>query len=163
MIESAAQAENGDRHNPPIFFEFPKEKEEIETHVKMMQLRLWEFIEMAVTSEDNANQSWQTKYRRHNRQKYLVTRWLKDYKLPQDAAIRITRFGARKMDEDNLSSSVKYVKDAVANMIFPGLAPGRADGSKTLYWYYHQVTGPKQPKGVKIEIFSKERVEKKSA
>lgn len=50
----------------------------------------------------------------------------------------MTRIGKRKMDFDNLVSSLKYVRDAIADFIFPGLPPGRADDHPLLFWEYRQ-------------------------
>lgn len=47
-------------------------------------------------------------------------------KLP--VKITITRIAPRKLDFDNLVMSQKFVLDSIADQIFPGLRPGRADG-----------------------------------
>lgn len=52
---------------------------------------------------------------------------------------RIYNSYGHEMDEDdNLRSAFKHIKDAVADFINPGLAPGQADGLGNIVWSYHQ-------------------------
>ncbi len=53
---------------------------------------------------------------------------------------------------DNLPSSMKYVRDALAELINPGTKAGQGDGNDSgITWDYDQV---KHPKGhVRIQIF----------
>lgn len=44
----------------------------------------------------------------------------------------------RELDDDNLASSYKHLRDAIADSLLPGLAPGAADG--LFRWECHQVT-----------------------
>lgn len=42
--------------------------------------------------------------------------------------VTLVRIAPRNLDFDNLYAAMKSIIDAVANVINPGLAPGRADG-----------------------------------
>ena len=65
-------------------------------------------------------------------------------KLP--LVITITRIGPRKLDDDNLQSACKYVRDEIARYI------GTDDGSLLYEWRYTQKKGKY---GVDIEITSR--------
>lgn len=57
--------------------------------------------------------------------------------------VTITRIGPRKLDDDNLAISCKYVRDEVANIV------GVNDGSSLYTWKYEQRIGPY---AVEVEI-----------
>lgn len=61
--------------------------------------------------------------------------------------VTITRIGPRRLDDDNLSSACKYVRDEIARAI------GVDDGSSIYTWIYKQQTGKY---GVDVEIVSRE-------
>ena len=84
-----------------------------------------------------------------NEQKLAVAVVLGDARVeipPPPYLIRITRIGPRKLDGDNLHSSAKYVRDAIAAKI------GIDDGSDQYVWEYAQRIGPY---GVDVEITSR--------
>lgn len=56
----------------------------------------------------------------------------------------------RLWDETNYIYSCKGVQDSIADLLIPGLAPGRADGSKDITWVYKQEKS--KIKGVRIQI-----------
>lgn len=60
--------------------------------------------------------------------------------------VTITRIGPRKLDDDNLASACKYVRDAIAKKI------GVDDGSDQYTWRYNQAIGKY---GVDVEITSR--------
>lgn len=57
--------------------------------------------------------------------------------------ITITRVGPRKLDDDNLQSACKYVRDQIATAV------GVDDGSEQYTWIYKQQIGRY---GVEVEI-----------
>lgn len=61
--------------------------------------------------------------------------------------ITITRVGPRELDDDNLQSACKYVRDQIADIV------GVDDGSKLYTWKYEQRTGPYN---VEVEIRARE-------
>lgn len=66
--------------------------------------------------------------------------------------IHLTAYRHRLLDDDhNLSYSFKFIQDAVADTLLPGLPPGRADSH--FRWEYGQVeTRGEQGTIVKIEV-----------
>ena len=57
--------------------------------------------------------------------------------------VTITRIGPRRMDDDNLASACKYVRDQIASAV------GVDDGSDQYVWRYEQRKGKY---GVDVEI-----------
>lgn len=51
---------------------------------------------------------------------------------PMPLTITITRVGPRKLDDDNLAASCKFVRDQIARMV------GTDDGSPLYEWQYEQ-------------------------
>ena len=60
--------------------------------------------------------------------------------------ITITRYGLRKMDDDNLATSAKYVRDGIADAL------GIDDGDSRIKWEYKQEIG--KAYGCKVQIRS---------
>lgn len=60
--------------------------------------------------------------------------------------ITLTRYGRRPMDTDGLSSSLKAVRDGVADWL------GIDDGDARLTWRYHQLVDARGPYQVSIQI-----------
>ncbi len=54
---------------------------------------------------------------------------------PGPLVVIITRIGPRKLDDDNLASACKYVRDQIAEKV------GVDDGSSFYTWVYKQRTG----------------------
>ncbi len=92
-------------------------------------------------SEYNTRDHWTVKARRIANQKWVVRSYLLLFQKPAAVArVTLTRVAPRRLDDDNLRGALKAVRDAVADWLIPGLAPGRADDK--LEWYYEQVQGP---------------------
>ena len=60
--------------------------------------------------------------------------------------VTITRLGPRRLDDDNLASACKYVRDQIAAIV------GIDDGSASYTWVYKQLIGAY---GVDVEIISR--------
>jgi hypothetical protein len=71
--------------------------------------------------------------------------------MPLPCHIVLTRIGKKKLDSDNLPMSMKWVRDAVADQLIPGLLPGRADDDSRITWDYAQEIAKEY--AVRIEIF----------
>jgi hypothetical protein len=52
---------------------------------------------------------------------------------------------------------MKYVQDAVADWLIPGLAKGQADSSPLIEWDYQQKPKGKGSQGFVIEIYAVDR------
>ena len=98
------------------------------------------FLPIFTVSEANSREHWHKKAVRHDMQR----RWVKVKFLQEKPTITLpcqitlTRIGKRKLDSDNLPISMKWIRDAIADNIFPGLPPGRADDDERLVWKYDQ-------------------------
>ena len=99
-------------------------------------------IPIRTVSESNMREHWSAKHKRHRQQKGIVTMYLRhngEIQLP--CIIKILRTSKRFLDDDNLVASMKSIRDAIAEFITPGLAPGRADDNKSISWQYDQIKG----------------------
>ena len=114
---------------------------------------------MHVVSEANLCEHWSKSYKRHKEQKWCVKAFIKNISIYKDVAItiKLIRVSPRKLDKkDNLPMAFKYVADAIADSIYPGLAPGRADDTELIQWEYDQEKGKK---GIRVEIYKKEAID----
>lgn len=66
---------------------------------------------------------------------------------PMPLLVVITRIGPRRLDDDNLASACKYVRDAIAGLV------GIDDGSDQYTWRCEQRSGSY---GVEVEITNRE-------
>lgn len=91
-------------------------------------------------SEANRREHWHVASARHKQQKMAVALGLYAMNIPKDLPVKITltRISSRKMDDDNLQTALKYIRDAVAEYFIPGKAVGRADDDPRLSWHYAQ-------------------------
>lgn len=105
-------------------------------------------------SESNTHEHWSVSRLRHIDQKNAIIWAFHQHKpiiiLP--CVIKIIRIAPRKLDSDNLQSGMKWIRDALADQIFPGKAAGRADDSDKITWEYEQEKGKAKEYSVKIQI-----------
>lgn len=108
-------------------------------------------IPIKLMSESNVHEHWTKKAARKKKQWKLVQMVMGRHRTRPPCAIMLTRIAPRPLDaDDNLRAAFKTVKDAIADLMIPGLAPGRADGDDRLIWIYGQKKGI--PKYYAIEI-----------
>jgi hypothetical protein len=124
----------------------------------MRRIIVWE-LPIRTVSESNSSEHWTVKNKRHSKQKRLINlRFRKDkelIKLP--CVVTLTRIAPRTLDaHDNLRSAFKWLADAIADNLFPGKAPGRADDSQEIIWEYKQERGAPRKYSVRIEFDMKE-------
>ncbi len=108
-------------------------------------------IPIRTVSELNQAEHWTKRHRRRKKQKRevfyeLASASTKKPSLPCD--IWLTRIAPRKMDGDNLQSSFKAVRDAIADWM------GFDDGDDRLQWRYDQRSGEPKEYAILIQIFS---------
>jgi hypothetical protein len=108
------------------------------------------FLPIITVSEANTSQHWTEKRKRVCSQKSEIFFALFNTKIEKPCKITLVRCGGRKMDYDNLISAFKYIRDAIAENINPGLAIGRADDDSSIEWNYEQDT--KKKKGIMIIV-----------
>lgn len=102
-------------------------------------------LAIPTVSEANINQHWAIKNKRKQLQKkILIVKWKVDKpKIKLPCTVKLIRIATRKLDEeDNLRMAFKTIKDCIADLINPGLAPGQADGNPLIKWDYGQEFGP---------------------
>lgn len=109
-------------------------------------------------SEANKSEHWTRRSKRITAQHKLVWYGLSAKQPPGSielpCSVVITRYGTKLYDDDNLIAAMKHVRDATANFLKPGLAPGKADDDKRIKWTCLQVaTKDKEQHGIRIEIY----------
>jgi hypothetical protein len=91
-----------------------------------------------------SHQHWRKLTRMKDKQKRAARLCMSGVEIPLPPLIvTITRIGPRKLDDDNLASSCKYIRDQIAEKV------GLDDGSAEYTWRYDQRTGAY---GVDVEI-----------
>lgn len=85
--------------------------------------------------------------------KIIWAKWMQEKpKIELPCTITLTRIASREMDSDNVQGSFKAIRDCLASLIIPGLAPGQADSDSRLEWRYRQEKGTrKQQVRIRIE------------
>jgi hypothetical protein len=112
---------------------------------------------LTVSESNRSNEHWLKKGKRHNLQKLLIKSYMMKHVheiniLP--CLITMTRIAPRTLDSDNLVSSFKWFRDAIAEHFFPDLAIGRADDNERLTWEYAQEKGEPKQYAIRIKIES---------
>ncbi len=109
-------------------------------HLK--QKEFWSItVPVRLLSEANNTDHWTKKHKRRKNIKFNITSvWnmglIRNVKLP--VLITLTRLAPLTLDDDNLVAAFKGARDVVADLLKPGLAPGRADGTSEIAFEYRQ-------------------------
>lgn len=94
-----------------------------------------------------SHQHWRKLKRVVDKQKKATKRALKDKVIPPlPLLVIMTRVGPRKLDDDNLQGSLKYIRDEIARAV------GVDDGSPLYTWLYMDRKGEY---GVEVEIIER--------
>lgn len=109
-------------------------------------------VVMPLPSAANLRESWRVRARRVKAQREGVLLLLRAKRQPvpaREARLRIvlTRCGTNPLDDDNLASAFKAVRDGVADWL------GRDDGEQALRWDYAQAPQRREPAYFTVEIF----------
>lgn len=110
-------------------------------------------LPMKIQSEMNKMGHWAHAYQRKKKQQRWVKYIMPDIKFEGPYVVTLERFASRFFDDDNLRAAFKYVRDAVADKLIPGLAPGRADDK--IEWKYKQVKVKRDEAKIKVTIESR--------
>lgn len=114
------------------------------------------YVPIKTVSEGNVREHWHKAASRHTAQRNAVTESLNHAGVPSvitdPILVTLTRHGVRKLDSDNLQFSFKWIRDAVADYLVPGLAKGRADDDPRLKWAYEQVKVSKGQEGFQVTL-----------
>lgn len=100
----------------------------------------------------NIKEHWRETWRRNKKNHWqLKIAYINVSKLVQlPCIVTITRLAPRLWNDDNFIFGCKGIRDSIADLIIPGLAPGRADDSEDIQWIYKQEKC--KNKGVRIQI-----------
>lgn len=98
------------------------------------------YVPIRLESEANRHEHWAAKHRRNKHNSDMIRLTLRNglHQIEMPCTISMVRIAPRTLDDDNLIAALKYVRDTIADMITPGLAPGRADGLEGITWQYKQ-------------------------
>lgn len=112
-------------------------------------------LPIKTVSEANCSEHWSKKHKRHKSQKKLVWWAFKSLEkidlLP--CHVKLTRISSKFLDTgDNLPCSMKYIRDAIAEVLTGIKIAGRADDDKRITWEYDQEKGSLQ--AIRVEIFT---------
>lgn len=124
----------------------------------------WE-LPLKTVSEANSSEHWTKKSKRHNSQQWFIRMsflgHVRDLQLP--CKVTLTRLCPRLLDEDNLQTAFKYIRDELSECILPdkdryyknkaGIfvkLKGRADSDERITWCYKQEKSSYG--GIRIEI-----------
>lgn len=102
---------------------------------------LYCILPLHTVSELNCSQHWTERSRRHKRQKKVVYYYISKYfrVLTTPCSIELTRIAPRELDaHDNLPASLKYIVDALCEIITKDDRPGVADSHKDIKILYKQ-------------------------
>lgn len=110
-------------------------------------------LPIRIVSEANSTEHWTKKAKRHKEQAFFVKRafheYIKDAIMP--CTITMIRLAPRELDSDNLQMAFKWIRDELADFMFPGEnlhyiaksgrtipLKGRRDSEPGLTWAYEQ-------------------------
>ena len=124
---------------------------------------VWE-IPLKTVSEANSSEHWTVSSKRHRQQQFFVRALFHGLKdpVPVPCTVKLTRLNSRALDDDNLISSMKWIRDEVSECVFPEkrtsyvkngriiTIKGRADCDPRIKWEYAQEKSPRM--GIRIEI-----------
>lgn len=117
--------------------------------------KFYAYIPLKIISEANDHTHWRNRQQRAKMQRQVINAIWNIHQpiiiLPN--IIRLTRIAPRKLDDDNLVSSLKFCRDAIADLLIPGLKRGRADGDPRLKFEYAQQSRNKGEYALVIEIY----------
>ena len=128
-------------------------------------------LPIETVSESNQSEHWAKKHARHKLQRLKIgIFWHSIGSITLPCTIRLTRISPRLLDDDNLVSAFKHIRDCIADNIFPEATLGkrkrtdihctlygRADADHRIKWEYAQEKGrfsQEHKQGIKIEIIS---------
>jgi hypothetical protein len=120
-----------------------------------MNLQLQFSMPVRVISEANARDHHMVRYKRKlAQQNTTAVAWLwacaaQRVNVSLPCVVRLTRIGARKLDDDNLAGAFKACRDQIAREI------GVDDGSELIKFEYAQEAIGKRQYEVKVEVYQK--------
>lgn len=111
-------------------------------------------IPYRLKSEANLREHWTQKHKRHQHEDGLIRLFMRNYTSVLPCFIQLIRIAPRRLDDDNLASAFKHIRDIIGDFIIPGMATGRADGDPRISWAYGQQQGEPRQYAIRIEIYT---------
>lgn len=117
-----------------------------------MEKRAQYLIPMQTVSEANKSEHWSKKHKRHKTQKWQIRCAFSTHmpKVQLPALVKLIRISPRSLDDDNLTSAFKWIRDEIGAKLTGDDRPGRGDGDPRIKWMYDQEKGQQ---AVRIEIY----------
>lgn len=121
-------------------------------------------IKLPIKTVSEANLSrehWTKKHKRHKLQKEAIRLACSSRITPDllPCTIKLTRIAPRFLDKfENLPMSLKYVNDAICELLVPNKAIGQADSDKRIQTICDQIKGIPHEYAIEIEIIRNEIV-----
>lgn len=108
---------------------------------------VWQ-LPIATVSEANSREHWAVKRKRHKAQQEIILRaFSKGHDITLPCVCDLRRISPRELDDDNLVSSMKAIRDQIAECL-TGKGKGRGDRDPRLKFIYSQAKG--KPKSVQV-------------
>lgn len=122
--------------------------------------KLFHAVELPIltVSESNKHEHWHVSSKRHTTQKWAVKAAFNNLTIPLPCIVKLSRISPRLLDDDNLSTSFKWIRDQIAECIIvphctdPIKRAGNYDNDPRITWQYAQEKG--KPQRIRIEIFA---------
>ena len=119
-------------------------------------------LPIRLLSEANLMEHWAVRDKRRQEMKDVIRMYwkvahIRDISLP--ITITLTRLAPRTLDSDNLVTAFKSSRDTIADLIIPGLQPGRADDNPDMEFVYKQEKS--KAYGINIRISNEMENDKK--
>jgi hypothetical protein len=117
-------------------------------------------LPIATVSEANSREHWHVSAKRHTAQQWAIRLHFCEVGLPLPCIVKFSRISPRVLDDDNLTSAFKWIRDEMAKIIIQQHENdidkflrgfGRYDSDSRIKWEYAQEKG--SPQRIRIEIF----------
>ncbi len=121
-------------------------------------------LPLKTVSEANCSEHWSKKSKRHRQQQFFIrslfSHEASEIKLP--CSVKLIRISPRILDDDNLRSAFKWIRDEIAECLFPEkkkvaiirgkvvILKGFNDSDSRITWLYDQEKG--KTLSIRIEI-----------
>ena len=111
-------------------------------------------VPVKTVSESNHREHWRSRADRAKAQRSgALERALSavgGLELSLPVVVRLTRYGVKTLDDDNLAGALKGVRDGIAEWL------GVDDGDRSRVQYLvEQITSPRELTGVEVEVFAR--------
>lgn len=122
-------------------------------------------------SEANIREHWTQKHKRHQKEREFLTLCMRNLNCKLPVIVSLYRIAPRNLDQDNLLSAFKNIRDTISDILIPGTysvtfkkgrkkgttstssnSRGKSDSDKRICWKYFQEKGKPKVYAVRIDI-----------